>query len=132
MSDGIRPLDLGRVTIGSTCPPEMAAFIRDTPRRMADEQAAWVADLRAAGVKAAHPDDGWVDRAANTVQLAYATFNDNLQVGDLLALGSPWDRRPTRIVRVTRRQYDDEGLFCVQPRTLWHFESDPRPEASKG
>jgi hypothetical protein len=35
---------------------------------MERDQEAWVAALRAAGVKAAHPDDGWVNRKDNYVQ----------------------------------------------------------------
>ena len=84
--------------INSSCPPEMAAFIRNQPHRLATEKAEWIADLRRRGVKAAHPDDGWVDREAGTIHLCYPLFNDGLSVGDLLALGYPGNK--TRIVRV--------------------------------
>lgn len=47
----------------------------------------WIANLRASSVKAARPDDGWVDRDRNEVTMCYPDFNDGLQVGDWLALG---------------------------------------------
>ena len=63
-----------------------------------NKQDAWVASLRAQGVKAAHPDDGWVDREHNRVQLVYPVFDDNQRVGELIALG---DADEHRLVRVT-------------------------------
>ena len=59
---------------------------------------AWIAQLRSDGVKAAHPDDGWVDREKNTIHFAYPQFNDGVNIGDRIALGWPdkW-----RIVTVT-------------------------------
>jgi hypothetical protein len=109
-------------TIGPTCPPSVAARMLEISSRMATRERAWVAGLRARGVKAAHPDDGWVDRDRNTLQPTYATFDDGLQAGDLLALGWPWR---ARIVRVIRVEVDDRGVFVACPRTLWHFT---RPE----
>jgi hypothetical protein len=97
----LRAMSDSNYTTTASCPPEVAAQLAEIPRAMAGEKAAWITELRSRGVKAAHPDDGWVDREANTVALVYATFNDGLQVGDLLALGSPSDSRGTRIVRVT-------------------------------
>lgn len=70
---------------------------------MEQQQDEWIASLRAAGVKAAHPDDGWVNRKDNYVQFAYPQFNDGVKAGDLIALGWPrWgDKKPKhRIVRL--------------------------------
>lgn len=64
----------------------------------AERERHWVADLRKDGVKAAHPDDGWVKRDQSKVHLCYPQFNDGLGVGDLLALG--WADR-WRVVRIT-------------------------------
>lgn len=66
----------------------------------------WIADLRAKGVKAAQPDDGWVDRNENSVKFAYPQFNDGVQVGDTIALG--WHDR-SRLVKVTRIE---KPRFC--------------------
>lgn len=51
-----------------------------------------VQDLRALGVKLAHPDDGWVKReldGSGEVSPAYPLFDDGPKVGDLIALGHP-------------------------------------------
>lgn len=63
-----------------------------------DEQR-WIADLRASGVKAAHPDDGWVNREKNSVAFTYPQFDDGPVVGDVIALGRHCG--PCRLVEVT-------------------------------
>jgi hypothetical protein len=73
-------------------------------RQLRAEITEWITGLRIFGVKAARPDDGWVDRLANRLKMEYPDFDDGLQVGDLLALGCPWG--VTRIVRVTRIEPD--------------------------
>ncbi len=87
-------------------------------------EAEWVAWLRAGGIKAAHPDDGWVKRNTDQptdgsrrdlVQFAYPQFNDNPARGDLIALGWP-DR--FRVVRVT--DVRDEG-WLFNKHTVWEF-----------
>jgi hypothetical protein len=101
--------------------PEAVARAVAIDRSMQAEERQWIADLRARGVKAAHPDDGWVDRAENKVHLCYPDFNDGLAVGDLLALG--WPSR-YRIVRVTAT-----STLRLQPQDrlpgpwYWHFEA---------
>jgi hypothetical protein len=80
---------------------------------------AWIEDLRGQGIKAAHPDDGWVDRQRNTIHLAYPQFNDGLAVGELLALGWPGDA-----MRVVRIVGSSENRFAVDydGPWYWHFE----------
>lgn len=62
----------------------------------------WVSVLRSEGVKLAHPDDGWVKRAAILPYFhpRYPRFNDGLAVGDVAALGRPDDFRLVRITAV--------------------------------
>lgn len=67
-------------------------------RMQAVDNDRWVAQLRAQGVKGAHPDDGWVDRVTNVVQFAYPRFDDGVEVGDRIALGTP---KSYRLVEVT-------------------------------
>lgn len=67
-------------------------------QRQREATAAWVKPLREDGIRAAHPDDGWVDRNENTVCFCYPDFNDGAGVGDLVALGRPDEYR---IVRLT-------------------------------
>ncbi len=66
---------------------------------MESEEKEWIKKLRADGIKASHPDDGWVDRDVNKVFLSYPQFNDGIQIGDRIALGWSWEYR---IVRVTK------------------------------
>jgi hypothetical protein len=79
----------------------------------------WIAGLREQGVKAAHPDDGWVNRDEHKIHLAYPQFDDGLEVGDLLALGWPWTH--TRLVRVTGQSDNRFAVPFVSP-WYWHFE----------
>lgn len=105
--------------------PEAVGLMVDIEQRMAGEQSEWIANLRANGVKAAHPDDGWVDRdrSPQRVHLEYPQFNDGLDVGDLLALGWPFAK--TRIVRVTAIE---DGFFGMR---YFVFEPLPKPDAPR-
>ena len=89
-----------------------------------DEHDAWVARLRAEGVAAAHPDDGWVDRDVPRVRLVYPAFDDGVKVGSLVALG---DSRSHRLVRLVRR-YDNP--FGGKP--LWDFVLADAPFTASG
>lgn len=102
-----------------TSDPGLMSLARSVDREMADERTAWIAELRAKGVKAAHPDDGWVDREASVLTLVYPQFNDGVSPGDLVALGWPPGsfKCKTRLVRLTmsaRRFWDEKS---------WHFEA---------
>lgn len=100
-------------------------------RSMQDEERDWIRDLRARGVKAAHPDDGWVKRDEKKVHLEYPQFGSvrTLEIGDLIALGSP-DRsflqsRPTRLVRVidfSTGGFLSKGIVPDWDRYYVHFE----------
>jgi len=76
---------------------------------------AWIAELRAQGVSAAHPDDGWVNRNDNILYPVYPDFNDGIEVGSTVALG---DHRKHRLVRVTAT----ERNFLNPKRLSYHFE----------
>ena len=92
-----------KLTSGVSGQPEFVALHRSIAVTMEQQQEEWIATLRVAGVKAAHPDDGWVNRKDNYVQFAYPQFNDGAKAGDLIALGWPqWgDKKPRhRIVRL--------------------------------
>jgi hypothetical protein len=69
-------------------------------QRREDEEISWIDKLRSMDVKAAHPDDGWVHRDENRVHFSYPQFNDDPQVGDLIALG--WSGEKFRLVKVTK------------------------------
>jgi len=74
----------------------------------------WIATLRAKGVKAAHPDDGWVDRKENSVHFAYPQFDDEVKVGDTIALG-----RDDKFRLVTVTAIRDVGI--VPPNLRYFF-----------
>jgi hypothetical protein len=93
---------------------ECMAIYRGVASQMQDEQDDWVSRLRACGVKAAHPDDGWVNRQENTVTLQYPQYDDGAGVGDLVALGWPYGHR---LVRLTERV-----PLWYSPSGKWKFE----------
>ncbi|HEX4432808.1 MAG TPA: hypothetical protein VHZ96_26280 [Frankiaceae bacterium] len=96
--------------------PNAVALWDSIGDQMATEQGQCTAALRAIGVKAAHPDDGWVNRERNTVHFEYPAFNDGVSVGDLIALGRP--RSGYRLVRCTRIEHT--GYLI--PMTYHHFK----------
>lgn len=56
--------------------------------------------LISVGVKALHPDDGWVDRKKNTVFLSYPSFKLDIAVGDKIALGNYEKYRIVEVVEI--------------------------------
>jgi len=88
----------------SSSDPKAVATWNAIGASMAEEQRAASARLRAEGVKLEHPDDGWVDRAENSIRPCYPPFDLSPQVGDLIALGWPWTGyRLVRCTRIERR-----------------------------
>lgn len=78
---------------------EFNRLVLDARRTYNSAQNEWVHMLRSKGIRAAHPDDGWVDRKENSIMFAYPEFDDVVWVGSHMALG---DHRSYRIVVVTR------------------------------
>ena len=92
-------------TDGSPAAEEFASKMREWERTYGTGQAAWIAALVAGGVKAARPEDGWVDRKNNMVCMLYCDFDDGAGVGDLVALGDHKQYRIVRITGITVAQY---------------------------
>ena len=67
--------------------PDLVEQWKDGCRVRAYERKAWVKKMRALGVRASHPDDGWVDRENNHLQLCYPDFERSLAVGSLIDWG---------------------------------------------
>ena len=86
------------------CSVSGEAHLVDLWNKICDEQDAneqkWVEELRKSGFKAAHPNDGWVNRENNEVHFAYPQFNDGATIGDLVMLGWPWNKKSFREVRL--------------------------------
>ena len=74
----------------SSADPQAVALWDSIGADMENDKRSWTQRLRVAGIKLAHPDDGWVKRERNTFSLSwYPQFNDSPQVGDLIAFGTP-------------------------------------------
>lgn len=101
------------------CKSNNVEFINNWKRigkEMAENEREWVEQLRSQGVKAAHPDDGWVDRENNTIYFAYPQFNDGVQIGDTIALGWDWHRtRLVRVIGVIEQPLMGEPRYAFEP-----------------
>ena len=91
---------------------------------------AWIEKLREAGFKAAHPNDGLVDRKHDQMTLSYPHFNDGAGVGDLVMLGCadrPETMRPVRLTGIR------ESVFFPS-LVYWTFEPAdvPFPNGKEG
>lgn len=86
----------------------------------------WVENLREQGIKAAHPDDGWVDREKDIVYLRYPQFNDGVEVGDTIALGWGDKWRLIKVVEVIPCNFGTH-------RTRYKFEpiKEEKPKEEK-
>lgn len=74
--------------------------------RIESDMDAWIKKLESEGVKAAHPDDGWVDRVKNEVILNYPNFMDIIEIGDRIALGTPYEYRLVVVNNISMGAYD--------------------------
>jgi len=72
-------------------------------RKYEHDEKEWVEMLRRNGFKAAHPNDGWVNREENKVQLVYPQFDDGLKVGDKMMLGWHSDEKYWRPIRIIEK-----------------------------
>lgn len=86
----------------------------------------WVSRLRADGYRAAHPNDGWVDRENNSVQLVYPQFKDKVEVGCLVMLGWCSDKASHRPVVVTH--IEPLRMFTGRQTYRYYFaDKEPQP-----
>ena len=84
---------------GSKAGDDFVALYNKTSQQFASKEREWIHELREQGVKASHPDDGWVNREENYVQFSYPQFYENPKVGDKIALGR---HEKYRIVKITK------------------------------
>ena len=102
--------------------PVFVAMWHDICGKAEADKATWISTLIEVGFKAAHPNDGWVDRKNLTLRFAYPQFNMGAGVGDLVMLGSHFDKpEKWRPVRLTSYM---EG--CITEGT---FTFEDAPEA---
>jgi len=82
------------------------------------QKAEFISLMRGNGFKAAHPNDGWVDRQNLTIHMCYPYFDDGIQVGDKIMIAfasdAPEKRRPVLVTGVSKKpfllRYDFEDL----------------------
>lgn len=67
--------------------------------------------LKKQGVKALHPDDGWVDRKENTVYFCYPDFLEEINVGDQIALGDYKEYRICQVIEIISQSRIFAGGF---------------------
>ncbi|QVW28940.1 hypothetical protein [Bacillus phage SWEP1] len=99
------------------CKSNNAEFIHtwnETGKRMEEEKRQWISDLRSQGVKAAHPDDGWVDREKDTVFFCYPHFNDYPQIGDTIALGWSDKWRLVKVVNIVPCHFNTDIRYAFE------------------
>ncbi|MDD3040057.1 F-BAR domain-containing protein [Bacteroides sp.] len=85
----------------------MKAFDNIVRERMEAEKE-WIKSLRKRGIKAAHPDDGWVNKEHNIVFLSHPQFFDGVNIGDTIALG---DADKYRLVKVVSMRTNELSLY---------------------
>jgi hypothetical protein len=94
--------------------PQFVATWNRVVSEMEAAKQAWIADLRERGIKAAHPDDGWVDRNENSILFCYPQFNDGVDVGDFVALGHPDKYRIVQITDFRDLMFGDRRWLFVE------------------
>lgn len=70
---------------------------------MEHERNVWLEKLMAAGIRAVHPDDGWVNRNEDTFILHYPYFDLGVRIGDRVVLGSPKEYRIVEVTGIEQR-----------------------------
>ncbi len=91
--------------------------VRKTPPNYATREKAWLERLAVEGVRIVHPDDGWVDRNANTVQFVYPTMQHAMPApGVLVALGTPEKWRVVMLKREVRQPIGPSRWAFVEQR----------------
>jgi len=112
------PFSGGRVTGNDEAGAVVARAMAETDRDYKRQTDAWVAWLRSLGVKAAHPDDGWVDRRKSEVHLCYPYFDagpamSHVRCGCGLVIGDLVRRSPRDVRRVRHDVVTSPGLPAI-------------------
>lgn len=71
--------------------------------------------LKSKGIKAFHPDDGWVNREENYVEFSYPHFLLDIKVGDKIALGGYDKYRICEVTEIIAKKnflaVDENAMF---------------------
>jgi len=90
--------DQAITSVGGTHP--FADELRRSCENAKEEELAWVDKLIKEGVKAAHPDDGWVKREISEVHFCYPYFLSKIEIDSVIVLGTPEEFRRCRVVEI--------------------------------
>ncbi len=77
---------------------------------------AWITQLKKDGVKAAIPDDGWVDREKKCLCFTLAYFTGRISKGDVVAIGWPDKYRLVSMTGRTKKRWQ------WQAPLWWYYE----------
>ncbi|MDH5572772.1 MAG: hypothetical protein OEY89_13480 [Gammaproteobacteria bacterium] len=97
--------------------PMFASLWSEVQNEYKENTRKWIQRLKSEGFKASHPNDGWVNREINELHLAYPQFDSGVEVGDLVMLGWPDDKKSERPVRIIGLR---KGHVCGM--IYWKFE----------
>lgn len=112
---------------GSKAGNDFVAQMQRTHEEHLKAMMGWVEYLKSFDIKAAHADDGWVDREKNKIVFSYPDFILPIEVGDHIAIGTP---EKWRIVRVIRKEPWKFSLSLDNRPNDYYFEPAPEHPAS--
>lgn len=108
---------------------EISKLFKKFQQEYKDDNKKWVQDLRDQGFKAAHPDDGYVDREKNNVYFAYPHFDDGVNIGDKIVLG--WHNEKSRVVKIIDIEKMEILIVPDKPTIYYYFEEVEKPKQPK-
>jgi hypothetical protein len=118
MSQSLKPTYYSKIVSGLKGQEDLVHNFEEITIKQNIETQQWINFLISLGVKAAHPDDGWVNREKNSIKFAYPHFNNNPKVGDVICLG--WaNHNKNRLVRVIK--YPITGILSKSRE--YYFEA---------
>jgi hypothetical protein len=88
---------------------------------MERDENSWIANLRKEGFKAAHPNDGWINRVDKNFILCYPQFDDGVTLGSMVMLGWPFEEKanvPVVITEVRPSKYGNTHYSYVEVTKL--------------
>lgn len=71
----------------------------------------WINHLRENGVKAAHPNHGWINREEKHFHSCYPYFNDGIEVGCFVAIGSYDKYKIVQITEIRKALFWDYNYY---------------------
>lgn len=109
----------------STNDPHIASTLIDAEKTLNNQRAEDVRAMKALGVDAAHPDDGWHKRDTHEVHLCYPFFEGRIKVGSRIALhashainAEPGTVKIVTVTEVKRGIMPNHERYAYDPATV--------------